>query len=145
MIFYDFRLHRDRASLDGNQYVEIQTAAFEQTYWLEGSVYIHADVFVLFDGLLRGRCGYEDVYSTVDLDRETVAMCARVWREVSGQIEAGEVLAAVRRLGIAGIPLIDGELRLQAPAVVMLLRELADHVESLLDREGVDRIACVGL
>jgi hypothetical protein len=143
MIGYDFRLHAERSSLEGGGYVEIQAGPFAEAYWREGSVYVRADVFALFDGPLRGRCGYEDVYSTIDLDRENGAECVAVWRGAARELKAGHTMTAVRMLGLAHVPLLDGELRLQADAVIALLRGLADFVElRLSDRE---RIAIVGL
>jgi hypothetical protein len=143
MIGYDFRLHAERSSLEGGEYVEIQAGPFAEAYWREGSVYVRADVFALFDGPLRGRCGYEDVYSTIDLDRENGAECVAVWRGAARELKAGHTMTAVRMLGLAHVPLLDGELRLQADAVIALLRGLADFVElRLSDRE---RIAIVGL
>jgi hypothetical protein len=52
-------------------------------------------------------------------------------------------MAAVRMLGLAQVPLLDGELRLQMEAVVKLLRGLADFVELRLSER--ERIAIVGL
>ncbi|MES0874534.1 hypothetical protein [Sinimarinibacterium thermocellulolyticum] len=143
MIGYDFRLHTDRSALEGGEYVEIQTGPFAERYWCEGSVYVRADVFALIDGPLRGRCGYVDVYSTVDLDREHGAECILVWREAARQIEAGQALRAMRLLGLGHVPLLDGELRLQSDAVIGLLRGLADVVERRLS--VCERIAVVGL
>ena len=143
MLGYDFRLHIDRQTLEDSAYVEIQCGPFAESYWREGSVYVRADVFALFDRPLRGRCGYEDVYSTVDLDRASGADCVALWRGAARELKAGHTMAAVRMLGLAHVPLLDGELRLQMPAVVALLRGLADFVElRLSDRE---RIAIVGL
>lgn len=143
MIGYDFRLHTDRGSLDGAEYVELQSGPFAEAYWREGSVYVRADVFALFDGPLRGRCGYEDIYSTIDLDRDDGAECVAVWRRAARELKAGHTMTAVRMLGLGHVPLLDGELRLQMDAVVKLLRGLADFVElKLSDRE---RIAIVGL
>lgn len=143
MIGYDFRLHTDRALLAGGDYVEIQCGPFAEAYWREGSVYVRADVFALFDGPLRGRCGYEDVYSTIDLDRDNGAECVAVWRHAARELKAGHTIAAVRMLGLAHVPLLDGELRLQAQAVVALLRGMADFVELRLSER--ERIAIVGL
>ncbi len=142
MIGYDFRLHADRASLEGSDYVEIQAGPFAEAYWREGSVYVRADVFALIDTPLRGRCGYEDVYSTIDLDRDNGAHCVAVWREAARELKAGHTMVAVRILGLAQIPLLDGELRLQADAVVCLLRGLADYVELRLSHR--ERIAVIG-
>jgi hypothetical protein len=143
MIGYDFRLHTDRTSLEGGEYVEIQCGPFAEAYWREGSIYVRADVFALFDGPLRGRCGYEDIYSTIDLDRDHGAECVAVWRTAARELKAGHTMAAVRMLGLAQVPLLDGELRLQMEAVVKLLRGLADFVELRLSER--ERIAIVGL
>jgi hypothetical protein len=132
MIGYDFRLHTDRNTLEGGDYVEIQTGPFAEAYWREGSVYVRADVFALFDGPLRGRCGYEDVYSTIDLDRDGGAECVAVWRSAARELKAGHTMSAVRMLGLAHVPLLDGE-----------LRGLADVVELRLSAR--ERIAVVGL
>ncbi|MGB0221002.1 MAG: hypothetical protein ACPGJF_16815 [Sinimarinibacterium flocculans] len=143
MIGYDFRLHTERATLDGCEYVEIQRGPFAEDYWRPGSVYVRADVFALFDGPLRGRCGYEDIHSTIDLDRDQGAECVAVWRGAARELKAGHTMTAVRMLGLGHVPLLDGELRLQAAAVVGLLRGLADFVE--LQLSARERIAIIGL
>ncbi len=142
-IGYDFRLHRSRATLDGNEYVELQTGPFAQHYWKDDSCYVLARSFALVDQPLREFTDYVDIYSTLDVGGDGVAPCCAAWRAVAQQIEAGDVLAAVRALGIAQLPLIDGELSLQAPQVVALLNGLADHFEQVLRQHP--RAALVGL
>jgi hypothetical protein len=143
MIGYDFRLHAGRAALDGVEYVELQAGRFARQYWKDDSRYVQAAAFALIDRPLCDASDYEDVHSTVTLTGEAVTCCCDAWRSVARQIEAGEVLAAARALGIAHLPLIDGEIGLQAPQVIALLDGLADFVERAID----ERSACavVGL
>ncbi|TJY61104.1 hypothetical protein E4T66_10770 [Sinimarinibacterium sp. CAU 1509] len=129
MIGYDFRLHAGRSMLQGVEYVELQAGAFAQQYWKDDSRYVQASAFALIDRPLREASDYEDVHSTVTLAGEAVKRCCDAWRAAARRIEAGEVLTAVRALGVAHLPLIDGEIGLQAPQVIALLDGLADYFE----------------
>ncbi len=136
MIGYDFRLHAGPAMLEGVEYVELQAGDFAQQYWKDDSRYVQASAFALIDRPLREASDYEDVHSTVTLTGSAVKHCSDVWRSVVRQIEAGDVLAAVRALGIAHLPLIDGEIGLQAPQVIALLGGLADYVEQAVQAKS---------
>ncbi len=140
---YDFFLYTTREALADPEYVELQTGPFHEAWWLDGSVYVRCDAFSLIDGPLRGRCGYTDPYSTVDVDRQTGADCATAWRAAADLLERGDVTTAVRRLRVPPLPRIDGVLARHADACARMLRGLADFFERQFAR--TDRIAVVGV
>lgn len=143
MIGHDFTLRTAPEGLSGGEYVELQTAPFAETWWQPDSIYVPARTFALFDAPLRGRCGYADIYSTIDVDRDTGELCVDAWRTAAREIKRGAVLPVVQRFGIADVPMIDGDIRLQTDSCVALLRGMADFVELHLSTH--ERVAIVGL